>query len=296
MDKAHGRQVADCLALSFARLGLTEPALPNNSFEDLAYLTNEKSVVLLPDSNSLGNGTLHWLLRSLKGSAWILPFVLSLTQIQERDAALKGMVGKRDKKHAVGALRARGRIYSSLGLLERYKSQYQVLELDPALLRYMRQTANTDDGNVLEDRLLLEGVHAVLKTTRTRAQQRVITSDVLLARMLEAEGVKCLYIPSPTLTEGPYDCLTFNTFSGKFCGSSLRCLLWDLAHVFSTVRLSKKDRHYISLSAYWAMKSPDVWRHERLVAEISPPGLLGLPAPTPERGRSAVSGKSRNLH
>ena len=266
--------------------------LPNDSFEDLSSLTNEKSIILIPDSNSLNNGTLLWLLRSLKGAAWILPFVISLTQIQERDARLKDMsIKKMNPKNAKEALRSRGKIFASMSLLQRYRTQYQVLELEPSLLRYLRQTGASDEGNVLEDRLLLEGVHAVLRSTRTRAQQRVVTSDVLLARMLETEGIKCLYVPSPTLPDTSIDCITFNTFSGSFSGASLRSVLWDLAHVFSKVRLERDGARRFDLSSYWPGKTPEDWRLERL--DVGVPELVSVgSAPTPAEEKEEALGES----
>lgn len=296
-NKTDPAQLRDLLALSFTRLGLLEPELPGDLFEQVRSLHDENGIVLIPDSNSLYNGSLHWLLHVLRQSTvWILPFVISLTQIQERDARLKGLVNKREAKNARQALRLRGTINASLGLLQRHKSRYQVLELDPTLLRYLRMTANAEgEGNILEDRLLIEGVHAVLRATRTRAKQLVVTSDVLMARVLEAEGISHLYLPSPKLPEGSLGCVRYNSLARTFAGAPLRLLLWDLAHCLASIRFtSEVDGSSFTLSAYWPEKTPEDWRLERLeFRSVGAPGAVAT-EPDPTASRKGAGRASAN--
>lgn len=256
----------DVLGLSLARVGLVQPELPGDLFRQVSALHDQDGIVLIPDSNSLYNGSLHWLLQVLRESTvWILPFVVSLTQIQERDARLKDMVKKGpDNNRGSQALRLRATINSSLSLLQRHKSRYQVLELDPSLLRYLKLAPADSEGNVLEDRLLIEGVHAVLRATRTRATQVVVTSDVLLARVLEAEGIDHLFLPRPQLPNDRFGNLRFDALSRRFAGAPLRVLMWDLAHALSTVRLTSGDGRGFTLATYWPGKTPEDWRLERL--------------------------------
>ena len=172
------------------------PKIAAKTAEQLLRLKRSKGIVLIPDTNSLYNGTLHWLLNIVRdSSALILPFVMSLTQMQSRDAGLKAMLREPKKNSNLPqALRSRALVNAGLGLLERNNHRYQILEMDPSLLRYMRAGAKSgfdpDESDVLEDRLLIEGVHSILRSTRTRAAQLVVTSDVLLARVLSAEGIR----------------------------------------------------------------------------------------------------------
>jgi hypothetical protein len=123
---------------------------------------------------------------------------------------------------------------------------------------------------VLEDRLLIEGVHAILRATRTRAPQSVITSDVLLARVLETEGIPCLFIPSVSLPPCKIPCLRFSPFANSFVGASLPDLLWDLTHALGSVRVSTADGEVcLRLEAYWPQKTPTDWREEHLRLEFS---------------------------
>ena len=84
-------RVEDVISLSATRLGLMAPKIAGKSSEQLLELKQSKGIVLIPDTNSLYNGTLHWLLNVLRDrSLWILPFVMSLTQMQSRDAGSQG--------------------------------------------------------------------------------------------------------------------------------------------------------------------------------------------------------------
>lgn len=166
----------DTIALSATRLGLLAPLISGKTTAQLLELRSTKGIVLIPDTNSLYNGTLHWLLHVLKQTTvWLMPFVMSLTQMQAREANLKSLARSGKDTNLPQALRSRALVNAGLSFLERNQHRYQVLELDPSLLRYMRPAGkggfDQDEGEVLEDRLLIEGVHSVLKSTRTRTKQ-----------------------------------------------------------------------------------------------------------------------------
>jgi hypothetical protein len=237
------RVLVDALSLSIARTGLLSPNLSEEIYRDVLKLSNQDGVILVPDTNAFYNGALHWLFRVLHNSQiWLLPFVVSLIQIQQRDTLLKGLVNKKNKSNCAQALRSRALVNASMGLLERYRNHYQVLELDPSLLRYMppagRGTVDPDEGDVLEDRLLIEGVHAIFSATRTRATQRVVTSDVLLARILHTEGIPTLFLAAPLLDDKAVSCIRYNPIARSFYGAPLSSLLWDLTHTFSSIRVA----------------------------------------------------------
>ena len=282
------RLIEDALSLSFARVGLVPPDVPDDLYGEIDSLNHEDGVVLIADSNALYNGAVHWLLQTLNRPAvWLFPFVVSLTQVQQRDASLKAMYNAAEGKKKIGpALRSRAFINGSLGLLERYKGRYQVVELDPSLLRYLKPagkgTGDPDQSDVLEDRLLIEGIHSVLRSTRSRAAQRVVTSDVLLARILSVEGIPTLFIPVAKLGDSPVPCIRYDPVQKGFTGAPLRSLLWDLAHTFGAVRLTQDGNLIASLASYWPNKSPNDWHSER----------LNLSLPKSESGQAADSGPS----
>jgi len=267
------RIVKDVLSLALGRLGLITPAITPSLRAELLKLDDQDGVVIVPDTNALHNGALHWLLRALRHpSVWILPVVASLTTIQNRDAILKSNVNKQTWSNLSPSLRSRGLVNGALGLLQRNRGRCQVVEIDPSLLRYQKmgssKGADPDQSDVLEDRLIIEAIHGVLRTMRSRTSRRVVTSDVNIARVLEAEGIETLFVPTIMLDDSPVDCLRFDPLARDFVGAPLRAFLWELTHVFSTIRLRRETGGCARFDCYWPGKSPSDWTSEQLQIEV----------------------------
>lgn len=285
------RIVTDVLSLALGRLGLITPNITPELRAELLKLDDEDGVVIVPDTNALHNGALHWLLRALRRpSVWILPVVASLTTIQNRDAILKGHVNKRSIANLSPSLRSRGLVNAALGLLQRNRGRCQVVEIDPSLLRYQKMGSSKgpdpDQSDVLEDRLIIEAIHSVLRSMRSRTSRRVVTSDVNIARVLEAEGIETLFVPTIQLDDNPVDCLRYDPLARGFVGAPLRALLWELAHVFSSVRLRDDAVIQVQLDCYWPGKSPSEWTTERLEMQLADAGPVeATVAPDPLSSR-----------
>jgi hypothetical protein len=282
----HGRSrtILDAVTQCLVRTNILRPEMTSDTLVDVYHLSRSRAVVLIPDTNALSTGTLHWLLEALNETqVWLLPVVVSLVQIQQRDALLKACVNKRESKNLSKALRSRQLINASLSLLERHRERYQVLEVDPQLLRYVRPagagSSDPDEGDVLEDRLLMEAIHSALRATRSRAEKRVVTSDLLMARMLRAEGLRTLFLQTPSLPKGDISCLRYEPLAKTFVGASLLHLLWELAHTFSSIRLVLNGESVISLDAYWAAKTASDWAEERMLISYRDEAVSAAAAP-----------------
>lgn len=269
----------EALSKSMLRTGIFRPILAPEVIDDIIKISKQDAVVIIPDTNSFSNGTLHWLLKVLgETQVWLFPVVVSLTQVQQHDERLKKIVAEKKENNLRTAIRSRVLVNSSLGLLERFRDKYQLLEIDPQLLRYVRPSgkasSDPDEGDVLEDRLLIEAIHTIFGSTRSRTEKRVLTSDILLARILHTEGLPTIYLQRPDIGDGPIPCLYYEPIAKAFFGSPLRNLIWDLAHSFGTIRLSDKaDTEVLRLEAYWPGKTPWQWINESL--KVSAP--LGKP-------------------
>ena len=264
------RVIEDTLGLALGRVGLLAPDVPRELLDELVRLDRQDGVVIVPDTNTLHNGAVHWLLRVLRRpSIWLMPVVASMTTIQTRDATVKGLVNKGRIANLGQALRSRGLVNGALGLLERNKGRCQIVEIDPSLLRYQKVASSTgadpDLSDVLEDRLIIEAIHGVLRSMRSRTARRVVTSDVNVARVLTAEGIETLFVPSIALGDAPVDCLRFDALARGFMGAPLRATLWELAHAFGSVRLVRDGVELAKLECYWAGKTPAEWANEALL-------------------------------
>lgn len=274
------RTVMDAMSLALARLGLIAPEADETLLQDVAALNEEDGVVLIPDTNALHNGAMHWLLKILRTPAvWVLPLVASMTTVQTRDASLKGMLSKFRFANVKQALRSRGLVNGTLGLIERNRGRMQVVEIDPSLLRYQKMASGNgsdpDQSDVLEDRLIIEGIHGILRSMRSRTARRVVTSDVNIARVLAAEGVDTLFVPTIALGTRTIDCLRYDPLMRGFAGAPIEALLWEFAHAFGAVRLVRAGVPVARTDCYWAGKSPADWKAERLICDF--PSLAPVP-------------------
>lgn len=293
------RVVLDQLSQALVRTGLLRPNLSEEAVRDLVELTQARGVAVVPDTNAMVSGSTHWLLRSLvRPSVWLFPVTISLTTVQQRDANLKSLLNSPSLTNLIPALRSRSVVSAALGLLERWRGRYQILEVDPQLLRYVRPsgkgTADADDTDILEDRLMIEAIHAVLPAMRSSIERRVLTSDVLLARVLHAEAIPTLFLQTPILAQGTdIPCVRYEPIAGRFMGAPLLAILWDLAHTFARVRLlSAAGDVHLDLQLYWPGKRAEDWRHEILQAVTL---QLQQPAPSatvPTKGGSSAFGSA----
>lgn len=269
------RIIEDTLALALGRIGLLTPDVSADLLEQLIRLDEQEGVVVVPDTNALHNGAVHWLLRVLhRHSVWLMPVVASMTTIQTRDATVKGLVNKFKINNLGQALRSRGLVNGALGLLERNRGRCQVVEIDPALLRYQKMASSSatdpDQSDVLEDRLIIEAIHSVLRSMRSRTARRVVTSDVHVARVLAAEGIEILFIPTITLPDTAVDCLRYDALARGFVGAPLRAVAWELAHAFGSIRLVQDKKELATLECYWPGKTPAEWASETLLCTFAP--------------------------
>lgn len=268
-------RLRDALAQCLLRTGILPAAADPEGARDLLELARREALVLIPDTNALGNGTMHHLLRTFsRTQLWILPVVVSLTQIQEHDRRLKSALAEPKGANLANVLRSRTVVNGSLGLLARCRDRAQVLEVDPKLLRYLRPggkgSADPDEGDILEDRLLVETIHTVFRTARTSAARRVVTSDVLLARMLHIEGIPALVQQVPPLPDAGAPCVRYDAGARTFVGAPLVQLLWDMAHIFSSVRLvEERSRSLVArFDTYWPGKTRADWVREALLVTV----------------------------
>jgi len=284
-------KILDVLGQCLTRAGVL-PATTEPDITRLLHKVGKRgALVVIPDTNAIANGTAHYLVRALNRlPVWLMPVAISLTTIQEHDRRLKGLVNKHASGNLSSALRSRSLVNSALSILERCRARAQIVEVEPQLLRFMRppgkEAADPDQGDVLEDRLLVEAIHALLGAMRTQAQRFVLTSDVFLARILRAEGIPTLAMQPGQMSDGPIPCVRYDALARAFAGATLPELLWELAHSFASVRLvglSDPKRPLARLDTYWAGKTDADWRNEAvkltLAARDAQKALSSAPLP-----------------
>lgn len=262
----------DQLSQCFVRAGMLRPIGSRQSQREIFDLHRERSVLLIPDTNALGNGSIHWLSSVFSNiNLNLVPIAISLHQIQEKDRKLKSLLEK--DKVTLGslktALRCRALVNNAFSLLHYFRGNYEILEVPPELLRYVRpssgKTGEQDETDVLEDRLLIESIHRIIKKTRSKCKKLVVTADVTLSRVLHAEAIPFLSLLVPILEpDKEILCFNFDPISRRYSGCTLPRLLWLLLQVFSEIRLRRASGETIAkLALYWPSKTADDWTNQR---------------------------------
>lgn len=267
VNEVSARIVLDQVAQCLIRAGLLSPVISDEVVRQVTELQNQSSVIIIPDTNALSNGTVQWLLSSLRSvNCQLVPITISMHQIQEFDRRLKALTHKEKFENLGRALRLRSSSNNSLSMLDICAKNYQVLEVPPELLRYVRpssgKTGEQDETDVLEDRLLIEAVHKILRSTRSRSEKVVVTADVMLSRILYSEAIPFLSALVPTIQNyQTFSSVRFDPLSKCFKGSPLARFLWIFLQTFSEVRLtSENGEDRIRLNLYWPGKTFDQWR------------------------------------
>lgn len=266
LDEGHQRVLLDQISQCLVRCGIQKPLLSPETVREVIRLQKQKSVLIIPDTNALANGSLHWLLSALgKTSTHLVPITISLHQLQEHDRNLKSMVNKRALHNLRPALRSRALVNHSFAMLDICPQNYQVLEVPPELLRYVRPSSSKkgeqDESDVLEDRLLIEAIHQVLRATRSKSPKMVITGDVTMSRVLHTEAIPFLSVLVPILEKNSrFSSFYFDSIAKKFRGAPLPQLMWTLLQVFSDVRIRNASNKVVCrMSLYWPSKTIDDW-------------------------------------
>ncbi len=264
------RTILDQLSQCLLRAGIIEPVMSEETLQTIIELQKSNSILIIPDTNAVANGTIHWLLRAFHDlSINLVPVTVSLVQLQEHDREIKSIAGKRKITNLRAALRSRSLVNHSFAILDFFQGNYQIQEVPPELLRYVRPSSGKrgeqDQTDVLEDRLLIESIHQVLRSTRSKSPKVVVTADVTLSRVLNAEAIPYLSLLVPVIANDFHaDCIRFDPVVRAFTGSPLPFFLWTLLQVFSRVRLRKiPTQTLIEMSLYWPSKTIDDWTNHR---------------------------------
>jgi hypothetical protein len=70
----HRRILIDVLSFCLSRTGLVNPILGQSTYREVGTLAGRAGVILVPDTNALFNGTLHWLLRTFHNTRLDIAF------------------------------------------------------------------------------------------------------------------------------------------------------------------------------------------------------------------------------
>jgi hypothetical protein len=146
------------------------------------------------------------------------------------------------------------------------------LELAPELLRTFRgyETGRDPDRVSINDRLILEGIKDLRRQRGFPEGLYLMSGDKDLSRLARLEGIHTIYPALPSLEEFPNGVYSIryslDAYTYIFC--SIHRFLWDLAHVFSRIRIrylsGDQVERAVELFYYYPTKLVNDWVDDKL--------------------------------
>lgn len=258
-----GKQVADRaekiirdqIAESLIRVGLLRPVL--RLMQDYAILTDFQEVlnelskhrylILVVDTGALQRGAVSFLHKTLPGlSIWTVVPVFVMTEVQRQVADLNEIwrkIREQKKRSHPGKcdiLEKRPQV-SCISRELNYIRRWRPVEMLTTLPELLGQS--NEQSRV--DRLIIESVKNLKRERGLHKGVYLFTADKDMTSLAVLENVNTLHVDVPSL---PYQVTSvrYDSQNSAFLLSPVHYLLWDLAQVFSTIRVGSSvlDRQY----------------------------------------------------
>jgi len=108
------------------------------------------------------------------------------------------------------------------------------------MLTTLPEHLGQSNGQSRIDRLIIESVKNLKRDRGLHQGVYLLTGDKDMASLATLENVNSLHIDVPPLP-GEISSVRYNSHNGKLLLSPVHYLLWDLAQVFSTIRIHSEE-------------------------------------------------------
>ena len=237
------------LADSIVRMGLLRPELclmkeqtVEMKFLDvMEQLSKSKDgyLIFVTDTSALRRGAISFLHNTLsKLLIWTVVPVFVMTEVQRQVNELNKIWTQSNKPHLgrCSVLRQRPQV-SCISRELNYIRQWRPLEILTTLSEHLGQS----NGTSKVDRLIIECVKNLKRDRGLHRGVYLITGDKDMASLATLENQGSLYIGAPPLPSR-INSVRYNSHNRKLVLTPIHYLLWDLAQVFSTIRVESKER------------------------------------------------------
>ena len=237
------------LADSMVRTGLLRPefCLMNEQIVEMSFLDVMKQLskskdgylIFVADTSALRRGAISFLHKTLSNMLiWTVVPVFVMTEVQRQVNELNKIWTQSNKPHLgrCSVLGQRPQV-SCISRELNYIRQWRPLEILTTLSEHLGQT----NGTSKVDRLIIECVKNLKRDRGLHRGVYLITGDKDMASLATLENQGSLYIGAPPLPS-KINSVQYNSHNRKFVLTPIHYLLWDLAQVFSTIRVENKER------------------------------------------------------
>lgn len=248
------RVIRSQLADSLVRTGILYPkfclmeeqTIEMGSREVMKRLSRPGYLMLVADTSALRRGVVSFLHKALSAvQIWTVVPVFVMTEVQRQAGELKKIwYGKKPQLKNCSVLGKRPQI-SAISRELNHIRQWRPVEILTTLPEHLGQT----DGESKVDRLIIESVKNLKRDRGLHRGVYLLTGDKDMASLATLEGQGSLHIGVPPLSD-EMSSVRYDSHNGGLVLTPIHYLLWDLAQVFSTIRLKNKDSRLYELVYY----------------------------------------------
>ena len=252
--------IRDQLADSMVRTGLLRPkfclieeqTIETGFREVMTKLSEHGYLILVADTGALRRGAISFLHKTLPDVLiWTVVPVFVMTEVQRQVYELNKIWQKIDEggqphPGKCDVLRMRPQV-STISRELSHIRQWRPVEMLTALPEQLGQS----NGPSKIDRLIIESVKNLKRDRGLHQGVYLITGDKDMASLATLENQGSLYIDVPPLPS-EISSVRYDSHNSKLVLTPIHYLLWDLAQVFSTIRIENKKRSLRYELAYYS--------------------------------------------
>ena len=239
------RSVDDLLAESMVRTGLLRPefclmeekTIEKEFIEVMRKLSNNTYLILVVDTGALRRATISFLHMALSDvPIWVVVPVFVMNEVQRGAEDLKDLWGKtgrgtQPKFSQYTVLKKRPQV-SCISQELNHIRMWRPVEMLTTLSEHLGQT----NGKSRVDRLIIESVKNLKRDRGLHQSVYLLTSDKDMASLATLENQGSLHVDVPSLPS-EINSVRYDSRNSKLVLTPIHSLLWDLALVFSQIRL-----------------------------------------------------------
>ena len=237
------------LADSMVRTGLRRPmfclmeeqTIEMGFREVMKKLSEHGYLILVVDTSALRRAATSFLHQTLSNVLiWTVVPVFVMTEVQQQVNELNNIwrkiaEGAQPHPGKCDVLRRRPQV-SCISRELNHIRQWRPVEMLTTLPEHLGQS----NGQSKIDRLIIESVKNLKRDRGLHQGVYLLTGDKDMASLATLENQGSLYVGAPSLPS-EINSVRYDSHNGRLVLTPIHYLLWDLAEVFSTIRLENKE-------------------------------------------------------
>ena len=262
--------ILDQLADSMVRIGLLRPVfclmeeqtIEMRFQEVMKKLSEHGYLILVVDTSALRRGVTSFLHKTLSNvPIWTVVPVFVMTEVQ-RQANEVSKIWKSSNEGSnphlgkCNVLEMRPQV-STISRELNHIRQWRPLEMLTTLSEHLGQS----NGESKIDRLIIESVKNLKRDRGLHQGVYLLTGDKDMASLATLENQGSLHIDVPSLPP-EINSVRYDSYNGRLLLTPIHYLLWDLAEIFSTIRLENAELSRTYEIVYYSQARRGFFAHD----------------------------------